>query len=180
MAPNCVKLAEIAPNYPKLQKIASNCFELRHENLKKIKNLHASTQKIAEIGRNCLKLPPIAWNWIAWNCRKLPKIASNCLKLPELCSNYNRKLPKSLSKIANIDDNIKIATYFHRTTSPLFWLLPGTHFALKHGNMDSASFIQQAQFSSVNFRKLPNTQSKIANIDDKSSIFIGQPPRSLN
>ena len=36
IAPNCVKLAEIAPNYPKLQKIASNCFELRHENLKKI------------------------------------------------------------------------------------------------------------------------------------------------
>ena len=37
IAPNCVKLAEIAPNYPKLQKIASNCFELRHENLKKLK-----------------------------------------------------------------------------------------------------------------------------------------------
>ena len=65
------------------------------------------------------------------------------------------KLPKSdfksLSKIVNIDDKIKIATYFHRTTTPLFGLLPGTHFAVKHGNMESASFIQQAQFSSVNF-----------------------------
>ena len=61
IAPNCVKLAEIAPNYPKLQKklpqIASNCVM---KILNKFKKLHASTQKIAEIGRNCLKLPPIA------------------------------------------------------------------------------------------------------------------------
>ena len=89
------------------------------------------------------------------DCMKLHEIAENCSKLPKLCSNHNRKLPKSdfksLSKIVNIDDKIKIATYFHRTTTPLFGLLPGTHFELKHGNMESASFIQLAQFSSVNF-----------------------------
>ena len=59
IAPNCVKLAEIAPNYPKLQKITSNCFELRHENLKKIENCMPQPKKVAEIGRNCLKLPEI-------------------------------------------------------------------------------------------------------------------------
>jgi hypothetical protein len=53
-------LAQIAPNYPKLQKIASNCFELRHENLKKIENCMPQPKKVAEIGRNCLKLPEIA------------------------------------------------------------------------------------------------------------------------
>ena len=46
------------------------------------------------------------------DCMKLPKIAPNCSKLPELCSNYNRNLPKSQSKIANIDDKSKLPHMF--------------------------------------------------------------------
>ena len=65
IALNCPKLHEIglheiAENYPKLLQIASNCFELRHENLKKIENCMPQPKKVAEIGRNCLKLPEIA------------------------------------------------------------------------------------------------------------------------
>ena len=77
IAPNCVKLAQIAPNYPKLQKIASNCFELRHENLKKIENCMPQPKKVAEIGRNCLKLHEIGLHEITENCRKLLQIDSS-------------------------------------------------------------------------------------------------------
>jgi len=80
IAPNCVKLAQIAPNYPKLQKIASNCFELRHENLKKLKIACLNPKKLpklVEIALNCLKLPEIGLHEITENCRKLLQIASN-------------------------------------------------------------------------------------------------------
>ena len=49
IAPNCVKLAEITLNYPKLQKIASNCFELRHENLKKLKICMPQPKKLLKL-----------------------------------------------------------------------------------------------------------------------------------
>ena len=58
--------------------------------------------KLVEIALNCLQLHEIG----------LHEIAENCPKLPELCSNYNRKLPKSQSKIANIDDKSKLPHIF--------------------------------------------------------------------
>ena len=81
IAPNCVKLAEIAPNYPKLQKIASNCFELRHENLKKLKDCMPQPKKLlklVEIALNCPQLHEIGLHEIAENCLKLTQIARNC------------------------------------------------------------------------------------------------------
>ena len=95
--------------------------------------------KLVEIALNCLKLHEIGLHEITENCRKLLQIDSNYPNFAAIISIYNRKLPKSdfksLSKIVNIDDKIKIATYFHRTTTPLFGLLPGTHFELtwQHG-----------------------------------------------
>ena len=70
---------------------------------------------------NCPKLHEIGLHEIAENCRKLIQISPNCPKLPELCSKYNRKLPKSQSKIANIDDKsifastILICELLHRS-----------------------------------------------------------------
>ena len=68
--------------------------------------------KLVEIALNCLQLHEIGLHEIAENCPKLLQIAPNCSKLPELCSNYNRKLPKSQSKIANIDDKSKLPHIF--------------------------------------------------------------------
>ena len=138
------------------------------------------------------------------DCMKLPKIAQNCPKLPEIARTLQQLWPQIAKKSAKNSQHwrqIKIATYFHRSTSPLFGLecalpdaarsflgadrllfvrllgsqarlptkrkwkrcipfrtscrnaspcpIPHTHIPLKHGNMESASFIQQAQFSSV-------------------------------
>ena len=68
--------------------------------------------KLVEIALNCLQLHEIGLHEIAENCSKLLEIARNCTKLPELCSNYNRKLPKSQSKIANIEEKSKLPHIF--------------------------------------------------------------------
>ena len=158
IAPNCVKLAQIAPNYPKLQKIASNCFELRHENLKKIEDFMPSTfrnpkklLKLPETALNCPKLPEIARNWIASNCPKLPKIAPNCQKksqswpnLPKIATNsYHSNCMKSSSIFTSTIQRFELLStpaIVHQNTSchrhsksprfaPIYTTLPSISFA---------------------------------------------------
>ena len=57
----------------------------------KILKLHASTQKIAEIGRNCLKLPPIAWNYKSQeNCKNCDAQFNS---ISPMFTNFRRNLP---------------------------------------------------------------------------------------